>query len=273
MAEAAAVLDSPLDARRLVEEASGYDGADLVVHLDDPVTARCGAYLSGMVERRAAGEPLQYVLGRWGFRTLDLMVDRRVLIPRPETEEVVGWAIEEVRRAERPARIRAADLGTGSGAIALSLAAELGAVVWATDVSADALDVARANLAGLGTWAATRVQVVQGSWWEALPDELKGALDLVVSNPPYVRADEPLPDEVDAYEPSVALRAGPDGLDAIAVILGGAPEWLAPGGVLVIEIDPRQADAVVDMARRAGATEAGIRIDAAGRPRALVARW
>src|SRR5438105_5970876 len=143
-----------------------------------------------MVARRAAGEPLQYVLGRWAFRTLDLMVDRRVLIPRPETEQVVEVALAEARRLH--ARI-AADLGTGSGAIALSLAAELpGVDVWATDVSADALAVARANLAGIGTFAAARVRIQEGDWFGALPPELRGRLDIVVSNPPYIGDDESL---------------------------------------------------------------------------------
>ncbi len=114
-------LGSEADARWIIEEASGYGRAELVVRLDEPVTARCGAYVSSMVERRLSGEPIQYVLGRWGFRTLDLMVDRRVLIPRPETEEVVGWAVEEAR-ALGDRDLVVADLGTGSGAIALSLA-------------------------------------------------------------------------------------------------------------------------------------------------------
>jgi release factor glutamine methyltransferase len=231
-----------------------------------------------MVARRCAGEPLQYVLGRWPFRGLDLMVDRRVLIPRPETEEVVGWAVDAARRllAEvRPPRHRpvAIDLGTGSGAIALSVARELGAQVWATDVSAEALDVASANLSGLGMWAATRVRIVQGSWWAALPADLRGQVDLVVSNPPYVADDEPLPDEVDRHEPAVALRAGADGLAAITEILAGMAGWLAPSGVAVIELAPHQAGRVVALARDAGARSAEVRVDGAGRARALVASW
>jgi len=245
--------------------------AELVVHLDDPVTARCGAYLSQMVERRLAGEPLQYVLGRWGFRDLDLMVDRRVLIPRPETEQVVGWALDEVARE---AELVAADLGTGSGAIALTLARELPrATVWATDVSRDALDVARANTAGAGMWVAPRVRLAEGWWWDALPPELRGRLDLVVANPPYVADDEDLPIEVEVWEPRLALRSGDDGLDAIRAIVGTAGAWLAPGGVLVVEIAPGHEAVVVELARCGGAARADVRIDALGRPRALVARW
>ena len=275
MAETAAVLGSRIDARRLVEEASGLDRTDLVLALGDEVPARCGAHLSQMVERRLAGEPLQYVLGSWGFRRLDLMVDRRVLIPRPETEQVVEWALAEARGLAK-ADLVVADLGTGSGAIALSLALELGpdaAEVWATDVSSDALDVAQANLAGLGMWAATRVRVAEGSWWDALPETLSGRLDVVVSNPPYVPDGEELPAEVGGFEPALALRAGPDGLDAIRTILGGAPGWLARPGVLVVEVAPDQADRAVALARDAGAVRAESRADVTGRERALVAAW
>ncbi len=274
LADTAEVLGSRNDARRLVEEASGYEGADLVLALDEEATVRCGSYLTRMVERRLTGEPLQYVLGRWGFRSLDLMVDRRVLIPRPETEQLVEWALEEGRRrAERGRRPVVADLGTGSGAIAVSLAAELGAEVWATDVSPDALDVARANLAGLGTWAATRVRLLEGWWWTALPSELREGIDIAVANPPYVAEDEVLPPEVEEYEPRLALRSGPDGLDAITEIVTGAPGWLAPGGVLLVELAPAQARAVRELARRSGAVQADIRQDALGRDRALVAHW
>lgn len=278
LAQTRETLRSGHDARRLVEEASGYEGAELVVHLDEEASARAGDHLAAMARRRAAGEPLQYVVGRWGFRTLDLMVDRRVLIPRPETEQVVEWALGEARRlvAERRPpghRLLAADLGTGSGAIALSLARELGAEVWATDVSSDALHVARANLAGMGTWAATRVRMVEGWWWSALPDDLRGRLDLVVSNPPYVADGETLAPEIDGYEPPLALRGGPEGLDAISEVVTGAPGWLAPGGLLVVEIAPSQAPVAAGMAARAGAARADTRIDGLGRRRALVAQW
>jgi release factor glutamine methyltransferase len=196
-----------------------------------------------------------------------------VLIPRPETEEVVGWALEEVRRLGRHDLV-VADLGTGSGAIALSLARELpGAAVWATDASEDALDVARANVSGLGIWAGPRVRMVSGEWWAALPDDLRGGLDLVVSNPPYVADGEDLPPEVEQWEPRHALRAGADGLDAIRVVVGGAGEWLRPGGLLVVEIAPSQAPAVLDLATAAAAARREVRRDVCGRERALLAWW
>jgi release factor glutamine methyltransferase len=271
LADTAAALGSDSDARWMAEEASGMTRAELVLHLDDPATARCGAYLTRMLERRLAGEPLQYVLGRWGFRDLDLMVDRRVLIPRPETEQVVDWALDEVACEDD---LVVVDLGTGSGAIALALARELPhATVWATDVSRDALAVAGANTTGAGMWAASRVRLAEGWWWDALPAELQGRVDLAVSNPPYIADDEVLPAEVEVWEPRLALRSGGDGLDAITAVVGAAPEWLVPGGVLVVEIAPAHDAVVVELARGAGAAQAEVRVDALGRPRALVARW
>jgi release factor glutamine methyltransferase len=265
-------VDDPAgEVRWIVEEASGRDGAEQVLALDQPVTEREARSVEAMVGRRAAGEPLQYVLGRWGFRTLDLLVDRRVLIPRPETEVVAGLAIEALAALDRPGV--AVDLGTGSGAIALSLAAERWpqVEVWATDASADALAVARANLAGLGRRAGV-VRLVEGDWFDALPLSLRGRTDVIVSNPPYVADGEPLPAAVADWEPTGALRAGPDGLDALRRLIAGAPGWLSPEGVLVLEIGETQGEAVVALAGAAGLRHARVDRDLAGRDRALVAR-
>ena len=269
-ARANVALDE-VDARRLVERASGYDATELAARLDEPATQRAVAHFDAMVARRATGEPLQYVVGSWGFRSLDLFVDRRVLIPRPETEIVVEVAIREARRLTEAGSttLVAVDLGTGSGAIALSLTVELGAEVWATDTSHDALAVARANVAGAG---ATRVRLVEGDWFDALPPPLAGLVDLVVSNPPYVAADEELPAVVRDWEPTDALVAGPTGLEDLTAIIEAAPRWLRRPGTLVCEIAPHQADAVVALAREAGFAEAEVRPDLNGRPRALVAR-
>jgi release factor glutamine methyltransferase len=269
--EAAERLGSKLDAKRIVERASGFEGADFHAGLTEPVTTRALAYFDQMLERRAAGEPLQYVLGSWGFRTLDLYVDRRVLIPRPETEQVVDVALGELRRMEADAPI-IVDLGTGSGAIALSMAVEVRtSTVWATDASPDALAVARANLAGLGRVGA-RVRLEQGSWFEALPGLLEGRVNLVVSNPPYVADAEELPPEVADWEPVDALFGGPTGLEQVAEILGAAPVWLTRPGAAVIEIAPHQAVEAVRLAREAGFVDVEVRPDLAERPRALVAR-
>ena len=271
-----AVTGSPaVEARWIVERASGFEGAEHVTMLDEPVTQRAMYFHDLMVERRLRGEPLQYVLGRWGFRTLDLFVDRRVLIPRPETETVAGLALVELDRVRSESADRtlcAVDLGTGSGAIGLSIAVERPQVeVWLTDRSADALAVARANLAGIGR-AAARVTVVEGSWFAALPADLLGAVDLVVSNPPYVAAGDELDAAVRDWEPTEALFAGPDGLDDLRVLVAGAHEWLRPGGALVLEIDPRQAEAVTAMARSRGFGEVAVHRDLSDRDRAVVAR-
>ena len=269
---AAAGVGSPeVSVRRIVERAAGFDGADYALGLSEPATERAMGFFDAMVERRLAGEPLQYVLGEWSFRTLDLMVDRRVLIPRPETEQVVEVALTELDAlaVDSP---QVADLGTGSGAIALSVAVERPAArVWAGDVSADALAVARANLAGIGH-AGTRVTLVEGSWFDALPRDLRGALDLVVSNPPYVAASDPLPAEVAEWEPAGALVPGPTGLEAVEEIVAGAPVWLRRPGVLVVELAPSQADDAIALARAAGFADALVAPDLTGRPRALVAR-
>ena len=267
----------------IVERASGYRTPELIAHLDEPVPARAAGFVESMVARRRAGEPLQYVLGVWAFRRLELVVDRRVLIPRPETEAVVEVALAELRRAADRSgaggeaagahRALAADLGTGSGAIALSLAAEnRDVMVWGSDVSPDALALARANAAGCGTAVAVRVRLVEGSWFEALPAELRGRLDLVVSNPPYVADDEPLPPEVADWEPAVALRAGRSGLEALVAVVSGSTEWLAPGGSVVVECAPHQADAVAEVAGQVGFPEVEVRTDLAGRRRAVLAR-
>jgi release factor glutamine methyltransferase len=206
------------------------------------------------------------------------MVDARVLIPRPETEQVVEVALAELERVTHEAGDKSpvvADLGTGSGAIALALAAEAGRVeVWATDASDAALAVARSNLAGLGGMAATRVRLTRGEWFAALPPDLRGRLSMVVSNPPYVAESEvaDLPAEVADWEPRQALVAGPSGLEAVRVLLAEAPEWLSASGVAVIEIAPHQEDAARSLAGEAGFVEVRVDPDLSGQPRALVGR-
>ncbi len=267
----AGVDDPEQELRWIAERASGLTAAEQVAALDDVVAARALRFVEEMVTRRANGEPLQYVLGRWAFRTLDLYVDRRVLIPRPETEVVTGLAIAELATLGRPGL--AVDLGTGSGAIALSLAAERwpDVEVWATDVSDEALAVARANLAGLGRRAAN-VRLAAGSWFDALPVDLRGRVDLVVSNPPYVPAGAPLPDEVARWEPHDALVPGPTGLEAIEAIAEAAPSWLLPTGALVLEIGEDQGAAVQRLVTSHGFADVVVHPDLAGRDRAVVAR-
>jgi release factor glutamine methyltransferase len=276
--EATTALNSRLggdrahEAKWLVERVSGFSQAELIISGAEPVSTRGVAHFDQMLARRCEGEPLQYVLGRWMFRQLELFVDARVLIPRPETELVAGFGIDHLRTYQRP--VRAADLGCGSGAIGLSIAVEVPASsVWLSDVSPDALDVARANVAGLGR-AALRVSVHEGSWFEALPAELHGLLDLVISNPPYVAPEEVLPHEVIGFEPHVALFSESTGDvpgDAyLAHIVEQAPLWLAPGGALVLEMSPHQTEPIAQRCADLG-FNARIEVDLTGRARAVVA--
>lgn len=346
-------LNPETASRRILAEVSGYEASELLSSWHEPAPRNAATRYEQMLQRLLAGEPLQYVLGSWSFRSLDLFLDNRVLIPRPETEVVVEVALKELaarfktlsnRSASRnqtipssqgnlpsslpadtpgqtsaisvagdaPPRLLAADLGCGSGAIGLSLAAECpNAEVICTDISADALAVTRANLAGIGT-AGMRVRLAQGSWYEALekipsPDKptalvrnpqaadlpkppkqspansnlaqnpqtstaLKGALDLIVSNPPYIAAHEQLPEIVAAHEPANALYAGPEGTEAIVALLSGAPHWLAPGGSIVCEIAPRQAAPATQAAQANGLTDIKILPDLTGKPRVLRAQ-
>ena len=267
---AAARLGGSVEARWFVEEASGVPWVEAMAA---QAPARGQRAFWSMVDRRLAGEPVQYVLGHWSFRSLDLMVDRRVLIPRPETEVVVDMALKELDGlgTSRPV----VDLGTGSGAIALSIAVERQrARVFATDVSPGALAVASANLAGLGARAAGRVQLKLGDWWGALPEALEGNIALAVCNPPYVSLPElpSLPAEVACWEPREALVAGESGLEALEAVLEGTPRWLAKGAALVAEIAPHQAERAGELAAAAGLAEVAVRRDLAGRDRVLVAR-
>jgi release factor glutamine methyltransferase len=269
----------------MLEEASGLDAAEQIAEAGSPATVRGANALAELIDRRLLGEPLQYVLGSWSFCGIELLVDRRVLIPRPETEVVAQVAIDEVARAgERVGRhepwgagltaFAVADLGTGSGALALALAFALPeAEVWATDVDADALAVARANVAGSGT-PSVRVRLAEGSWFDALPDDLRGRLLLAVANPPYLSTADLA--GVDAgvadWEPAGALVSGPTGLEAFEVIVAEAPTWLEPRGALVLELAPEQVEPVTAMALAAGFSTVEVHQDLVGRDRVLVAR-
>ena len=271
LARTAEVVGSPHEARWLCEVAVGVDGPELDAVLDEPATVRTVAHLDAMVARYRSGEPLQYVLGRWSFRHLDLAIDQRVLIPRPETEIVAGLAIDLAAAIAGPRTV--ADLGTGSGAIGLALATELPVVdttVWLTDVSDEALAVARANLAGIGR-AASNVRVAAGSWFDALPPDLR--CDVIVSNPPYVAVGSPdLDDSVLEWEPGSALFSGDDGLDDVRVLIAGAPDHLTVDGHLVLEIGADQGPAVSGLFDAHGYRDRVIHADLAGRDRVAVAR-
>lgn len=217
--------------------------------------------------RRSRGEPLAYAVGTAAFRFLTLKVDRRVLIPRPETEIVVDEALRTSQAF--PGGI-AVDIGTGSGAIALSLATEGAfALVIATDISTDALAVAAENAADVKP--TTPVEFRQGA--DLTP--LKGVrAHVIVSNPPYIAYDEApdLPSSVRDWEPTTALFASDGGMARYAAMLAGAASYLVPRGALVLEVDARRGQATADMAVRLGWTEVQLRQDLSGRDRVLIAR-
>ncbi len=270
----AATTDAELSARLIVEEVTGIEPRLFPLEQDRPVTQGAVVRADAMTIRRAQGEPLQYVLGHWPFRYLDLAVDARALIPRPETEVVAGFVINLLQSLSRDdaRNLIVSDMGTGSGAIALSIAHEvLHAEIHATDVSKEALSLARSNLAGLGRSAA-RVQLYQGDWFHALPDELCGTLDALISNPPYVSPDYELPSAVADWEPSDALIGGIDGFAYLEYITRDGRQWLRPGGWLVLECGSDQAVRLRNLAIARGYSEVVIKADLAGNDRAVIAR-
>ena len=277
LAETTEQVGDANEARWLCEHASGLDGAEFRQSQHEFVTTAMAKQLHDMVRRRLAGEPLQYVMKRWAFRHLDVLVDQRVLIPRPETELLVDVGLiianERLKQVERPLNI--VDLGTGSGVIGLSMAHELPlgkTKVWLTDQSSDALDVARGNLVGVGQKGGG-VRLALGSWWNALDASLKGAIDIALCNPPYIaHNDDEVATDVHKWEPHSALYAGDNGLADIREVISGAPTWLANNGWLALEIGYRQGDEVRALFENAGLVNIDIRRDLAGRDRIALAQ-
>ncbi len=263
-------VESPrLSAEHLVGHALGLGRMRLYLEFERPLTEPELARIRPLVKRRSLREPLQHILGEVDFGGLRLKVDRRALIPRPETELLVeiavGWA------AEHPPVVRVADLGTGSGAIALGLAERLpGAAVVAIDREQAALDLARENASAVP--AGARVDLMLSDWFEALP---AAPFDLIVSNPPYLAESEmtEVAPEVKEFEPRSALVAGEDGLGDLRRIISGAGGHLRRGGLLALETGPSQHAALMEAATAAGYTKVESRRDLAGRDRFILAVW
>jgi release factor glutamine methyltransferase len=229
--------------------ATGLTRAGLLAHPDAPLRSAEDAAFSALIERRARGEPVAYIVGKKEFYGLGLRVDRRVLIPRPETETLVERALELVPPREDGWVV--ADVGTGSGAIALAVAAHRpGARLYATDSSAEALDVARDNAArSLGDGWEQRVRFIRFTHGPLLAD-VPERVDVLCANLPYIPSAEvaTLPVSVREYEPWPALDGGADGLDAYRALLADAPQRLTARGAVLMECDPRQADALLALA-------------------------
>jgi release factor glutamine methyltransferase len=262
------VGDARLDAELLLAHVLGLRRLDLYLQFERPLQPAEVAAYREVVRRRARREPLQYILGTAAFRELVLAVDSRVLIPRPETEvlvgEVLAWAA-----TRGPCRV-ALDVGTGSGAIALSLLREgpFERVV-ATDVSAGALDVAAANAAALGL--EDRVDLRLGALWDPIGGVER--FDVIVANPPYVADSErvTLMPEVVEHEPGEALFGGADGLEVVRAIVAGAPSHLQAGGLLALEVGVGQPGVVAELMAAAGLVGVRRVADLTGRERVVLA--
>ncbi|MEP6876860.1 MAG: peptide chain release factor N(5)-glutamine methyltransferase [Burkholderiales bacterium] len=246
-----------LDAQLILAHRLGQSRSWVIAHDDAAVDSPQCAALHADFARRAAGEPLAYVLGEKEFHGLLLRVDANVLVPRPDTEVLVDWALELLAGMAAP---RVVDLGTGSGAIALAVKHGCpAAAVLATDISPAAIQVARRNAQRL----ALDVAFAQSAWWTALPDL---RFDLVLSNPPYIDGGDPhLP--ALRHEPALALTPGGDGLAALREIIMGASSQMAPGAWLLLEHGYDQADAVQAMLLSHDFEAISTRLDLGGQPR------
>lgn len=259
LAHAQAAGLARIDAQMLLLHVLGRQDAGrawLLAHDTDTLPADARAAFDGFCARRRAGEPVAYLTGRKAFYGLTLQVDARVLDPRPDTETLVDWALEALRTTPSP---HVADLGTGSGAIALALQHERpDARVLALDASAEPLQVAQANARRLGL----PVAFVRSCWLQGVA----GPFDAIVSNPPYIEDGDPHLAAL-VHEPRQALASGHDGLDDIRTIVAQAPARLVPGGWLLLEHGWNQADAVQALLRAGGFTDVQSRADLAGHAR------
>jgi release factor glutamine methyltransferase len=261
LAAARALGVERLDAQLLLAHVLKSDRAWLIANDDVSLAAQVHEHFERLVSRRAQGEPFAYLVGTKEFHGLQLQVDARVLVPRPDTEALVDWAVDllrgELARVDNPAVV---DLGTGSGAIALAVRhAHPAARVVATDVSADALEVASANADRLQV----PIETVRGAWWRAIPGR---RFVLALSNPPYIAGGDPHLAALHA-EPDSALTPGPTGLEALVEIIDAAPAHLEPGGWLLLEHGFDQAEAVRERLQARGFRQVQTRMDLSGQPR------
>jgi release factor glutamine methyltransferase len=276
---AAQVPSAALAAELLLVHTLGRDRTWLYTHPEAPLEpAAAEAYFS-LLARRSAGEPTQYIIGKQEFWGLEFEVTRAVLIPRPETEHVMEVSRERLGSRAPSARLRMADVGTGSGCLGVALAHEFPhAEIFATDISAAALEVASRNAVRHGV--ADRIHFLETNLLEALSVESlvrshrSPPFDLIVSNPPYVARDQAatLPREVREYEPHAALFGGPAGTEIYEPLIEQARSLLAPGGILVLELGYNSADRVLAIAAdEPGWTSIAVTADLAGIPRVFAA--
>ena len=257
-------VDSPrLDAELLAAHVLDVSRLDLYVQFDRPVDPQERDALREGVRRRGAREPVALILGRKEFRSREFEIHPGVLIPRPDTELLAERAIAAVEACDGEAPL-AVDLGTGSGALAISVALETGARVLAVDRAPEAVRCARVNLERLGP--SDRVGVIRGDWWDAIPDRFAGQVDVVLSNPPYVTEDEyaGLAPEIVGHEPRSALVPDGDPLAFYRRIAGGLERWMRPRGRVLVEVGASQAAAVQVIFEDAGVSDVERHEDLAG---------
>jgi len=270
-----AIENPRLTAEVLLAHQLGMDRLTLYLRFDQPLTETEVSGYRGLIRRRIAREPLQYITATREFWSLSLYVDHRVLIPRPETEVLVEQALRILRsrpiEEARPPELL--DLGTGAGPIAIALATELTAAqIWATDFSPEALEVARMNAEAAGVLE--RIRFLHGDLWEAL-DGTELCFDMILSNPPYVSGEafEALAPEIRDHEPRAALDGGTGGLRFISAVIEGAPGRLKPGGWLLVEMSPEQMKEAVRLIEASGLYKTPSTVkDYGGMDRVLMAR-
>ena len=261
------------EARRLLASLTGQPLTWFMAHGDDPADPDTTTRFQALAERRRAGEPLAYLLGQQEFYGRPFAVSPAVLIPRADTETLVETALEQLlllRQQRCAVPLSLLELGTGSGIIAITLALEApDTEVHAVERSSEALAVAQQNAKALG---ASRIHWHAGSWWQALASPRR--FDLIVSNPPYIAANDHHLQQGDLrFEPPQALAAGPDGLDDLRIIIGGATAHLTPDGWLLLEHGYDQEAPVQALLRDAGFADVFTRRDLAGQPRVSGGRW
>jgi release factor glutamine methyltransferase len=257
-----------LDAEVLLAHARGCPRIQLYTSYDDPLSDQVRARMRELVQRRAASEPVAYLVGHREFFSLEFEVTPDVLIPRPDTETLVLESLELLKSQGQP---RVLDIGIGSGCIAVAIAVNCPAArVTAVDLTPAAVELARRNAQRHGV--AERVQVLESDLFGSLPDGSQ--FDLIVSNPPYVREDEldELETDIRLHEPHSALLAGPDGLDVIRRIVNDAGRFLAEGGNLLLECSPEQAEAIRGLMEAGGFRSTTIHTDLSGQPRVVAAQ-
>jgi len=272
--EGVGTAEPAIEAEVLLRFVLGWDRARLYAHWDAPVPAEVFARYGALLQERARRRPVHYIVGEREFMGLRFAVDERVLIPRPETEVLVAYVAQWVRKERGAPADIVADIGTGSGAIAVSLASLVPALtVHATDLSADALTVARDNARRHGV--ADRIHFHLGDLLAALPAALRGQFDAIVSNPPYVPQDQAglLSPEIREFEPRQAIFVPGDGSLLHRRLIADAAHWLRPGGLLAMEVGAGQADGVAEAIRQDGRYTDVTRLpDGVGIERAVAAR-